>query len=228
MCGVVRWTIGPCSDLGLKCLFKSVSAIRKLYPKLHRVICYNDKNVVRKIEGISAELYEQKHTLDIEYEPKNEIWKLYPPRLYPNVHELFFDNDVVLLNKCPKIEAYIASTKHALIYEGIHGLHGKYSDKVPKGMRINSGIFGLPPNFNFAEAIKELQKEDKTRNWEHRWDDQGVIGAILGNIPHFMITQKEIPCCENNLPLNALGYHFVGLNRLKNSAWRKFIKNTLF
>lgn len=229
---LLRWTVGECSDLGIEILEESIRRIKTLYKHLDLLLCYNHDSIPDKTRHLGIKLYRQSHCQEMEYPPINEIWKLYPPRLNPGGHEIFMDNDIVLFEKCPQIDMYLESDRHALLYEGVHGLHGKYSHIVPDGLKVNSGIFGVPPGFDFSAAIKQVQEQDSARNWEQKWDDQGLVGAILSRIPFFLIEQKQIPCCEpsnrcvrthKNLHMGSIGFHFVGSNSSNsNEPWNTF------
>jgi len=227
---LLRWTVGNCSGTGMEILEESVKWVKRLYPELRLMLCYNHESVPDKVRHLGVELYRQSHSSEMEYPPKNEIWKLYPPRLNPDGHEIFMDNDVVMVRRCEEVEKYLESDSHALLYEGVYGVHGKYP-YTKDGIKVNSGIFGLPPGFDFAGAIKELQKNDRIRDWEQKWDDQGVVGSILSRMPYFFIRQAQVPCCgntlqevpqKNGLHVGEVGFHFVDSNHGNDSQWKLY------
>lgn len=230
---LLRWTAGSISILGAHILATAVKNMRKLYPEFDLVICYNNllPEVLEFIQKLEVPLFEQTHTPDMEYEPYKACWKLYPPRIRIDAHEIVMDNDVVLAKRCKEIDQFLTMDS-VLIYEGIYGCHGKY--KVPNSYKINSGIFGLPPNFDFAKKIKKIQKQDKVRAWESWFDDQGCVGACLGDYhTRLMIPQKSIPCmgsdefCKFNKQLT--GFHFCGANRLKfHEVWEEYYRSNLW
>ena len=56
---LVRWTIGPVSELGHKILKRSVENFKKIYPEFDCVVCYN--NIEKKLlDEIHVDLFEQK------------------------------------------------------------------------------------------------------------------------------------------------------------------------
>lgn len=236
---LIRWTIGPSSKDGFKCLEKSVSNIKKLYPECDFIVCHNQLSGAQKdkIANLDVDLFDQdKHQNSLNHPPQgvNVHWKLYPPRLRYNAHEICIDNDIILWKRVPEID-YFLNNNMCLIYQGKNRLYGIYDSNMPQAIRINSGIYGLPPAFDFGGKINDIQKP-----WKGRFDEQGLVATILSENPHFIIPLTSVPICEywmtsdnfkkslDSFLRNELccGLHLVGINYSKQShLYSSFIKN---
>jgi len=126
-----RWTIGGrlCND-SIEILNQSIYLISKCYPEADAIVCYNgiEKSQLQKIK---AELYEQHHVPEMEYPPKKEMWKMYPPRLRPEGHEIVLDNDVLIFSRIKEIDLFL-SGNYTLMLRGRARAYGKYDHKVPQ------------------------------------------------------------------------------------------------
>jgi hypothetical protein len=227
---LIRWTIGPVHDCGFDVLAASVQYMHKVYPEFDQVICHNQLSIhqLEKIGRLGVTLVDQsEHVEKNIYPPRGGYaveWKLYPPRIRPQSHEIFMDNDIVLCKRMKIIDEWLNASSNTLLYQGLHGFHGSYSGAIPKGVRINSGIFGLPPNFQFGEKIAE-----HIRPFSDYFDEQGLVAKILTRETHRIIPLTVVPIVENDWPLDAhdnnqdcCGYHFVGANKGEHPAFRKF------
>lgn len=232
---LIRWTIGPTHECGIACLKESVRRMRKLYPECDLVICHNQlgEDGLCAVRELGVELYDQNERTDsLPYPPLGGYyvaWKLYPPRLRGGSHEILIDNDIVLTKRVREIDEFLTADDVFLTYEGLHGLHGMYADDVPKGLRVNSGIVGLPPGFDYAGAIRQL-----ARPWQGYFDEQGLVAAVICSRPKFlMIPQPVVPIVEHDFSLEAhdanlscCGYHFVGANKHDHPPLRRFVART--
>lgn len=230
MTPIVRWTIGPVSGEGLKVLKESVRWFSGLYPDVQKVICYNnlDKRLLKF--GDDVRLFKASKTSDIEYEPKNEMWKLYPPRLEVGVHELVLDNDLIITNRFDELDDFF-NGDHTILLHGRNRFYGKYDHLVPQGCLINGGLFGMPPGFDFADKINHICQYDEDRCWKNRSDDQGVIAAALLDcrgccvIPNSVVLNYD-PFFDKGLPHEMMarksGVHFIGINRSKHPGWEYY------
>lgn len=221
---LVRWIIGPVKKQGFACLKESVKTFAKLYTNVDLMICHNQlKNQVQELEEIGVPLYSQHYTNGLV--PHGVAWKLYPPRLRPLGYEIIIDNDILIKEKIPQIEEFFSSDA-TLIYEAGRPTYGQFAKFVPKTPYVNSGIYGMPPKFNFEKKIQFYSRTIK--EWSHSckqgrytWDEQGMVAACLLNHPkHLLITLDQVTNCELDLIDNKLGIHFVGLNRYtKHKPW---------
>jgi hypothetical protein len=237
---LIRWTIGPVKEEGFSCLGKSVRNMKHLYPECDFVICYNQLTRLQheRISELGVDLLDQSKYLDsLKYHPhgKSVHWKLYPPRLNLDSHEICMDNDIILWKRVPEIDYFLSSKDTCLIYQGINRLYGSYDLNIPKLVRINSGIYGLPPNFDFRSKLKSIQKK-----WSNRFDEQGIVASILCQESYCMIPLPYVPICECWMSSNdfkktmdaflrnefCCGMHFVGINYAEqNSFYNNFIKH---
>lgn len=218
---LVRWTIGPVKKAGFACLAESVRKMQSLYPNANFVICHNGLSTDQKNDllAINIELIHQEelitniHFGDFPPTPIGVAWKLYPPRLNLEGHEIFIDNDLIINEHIDEIDRFITGDTTLLLQEKTRH-YGKFERHVPPGYSINSGLFGLPPHFNFEHYIKFY-----TSKWEENcghssktWDEQGLVAAILLGHKHIIIPDTTITNCEKQYTPGK-GLHFIGLNR---------------
>lgn len=236
-----RWTLGPVKNDGFNCLVESIKLLRNIYPEADYAVCYNQvaDDRLKILSNLDIELVNQTEFVDaFPIKPSSGYqvhWKLYPPRMRVNSHEIVLDNDVVIFDRISEINDFLERDT-VLLYQGLHGLYGCFKNLVPKGLIINSGIYGMPPNFNFIEQMKQLNMP----NWQwsdDKFEEQGLISAVLSAYhSHLMVPLTTVPIIESHFDMKAMitdrcrGYHFVGVNYLTNHAnWRTYLeKSTLF
>lgn len=215
---LIRWTIGPVQPAGFDCLRLSVRAFQKIYPSAKIVICHNGLSPSQHeaVQVIGVPLFDQK-IAKIEWreiEPIGVAWKLYPPRLDLNAHEIFIDNDLILHDRLPEIDKFLAGDL-TLLMEADARHYGAFERHVPAGYRINSGLFGVPPGFDLARYLRFYVRQWEN-NCEHQsatWDEQGFVALALLSYKQFVvIPETTVINCENRFSW-ASGVHFVGLNR---------------
>lgn len=221
---LIRYTVGDVSGVGVGLLAAAVMGVRRSYPECDVCVCHNQINPDR-LAGIDAELIDQSRfrgSLPIEPPDGHTVtWKLYPPRLRPDAHEIQMDNDVVLFGRVPEIDSFLAEPNDALLYQGLNGSHGRFGHLVKSGMRINSGIFGLPPGYPFLPDLARTLARLGVRRWENYFDEQGLVAATLLARPHFQIVPlTRVPIIEPGQTAEGYrrcrgvrGYHFAGANR---------------
>jgi len=190
------------------------------------IVCYNNikPNQLAELEQMGLQLHKQ-DPASLPLPPEGVAWKLYPPRLAPNRHELFIDNDLVIVRKTKKIDMFLASD--AVIYtRSLHAAFGCYTSKVPASFRLNTGLFGIPPGYDFQGEL--LRRLDGKKKWESYFDEQGLVASALYAQPNRIeIGLKEIAICEvDDYKKSWHGCHFVGSNRTeRNVAWDTFLKD---
>lgn len=215
---LARWIVGPVKPNGFKCLEIAIKNFNKLYPEFDLMICHNQLNInqMKELETFDIPLFEQKHENGLS--PKGVAWKLYPPRIRKETHELVMDNDLIITRKIPQIDKFLKSNC-TLVYEAGKPMYGQFHKFVPKNPFVNSGIYGMPPGFNFLNKInfyiKNITEWDNScKQGRYTWDEQGLVAASLLNHPnHLLIKLNQISNCEIDLIDNCCGMHFVGLNR---------------
>lgn len=229
---IARWTIGPVSQSGFECLKLSIASFL-LHHDAKPVVCYNCGR--EQLDGYvpsNVTLFDQTHYCETSIPPKGVAWKLYPPRLYPDDHELCIDNDIVFLAAIPEIDIFYKGDC-TLLLEGNSRHYGRFESHVPPGYRINSGVYGMPPGFNFQKYINFHVRQD----WEENaygihaasktFDEQGIVAtSLLSNDKFVIIPEESLTNCQNQLiPGKAL--HFVSLNRNKVHEPFRLFKSTL-
>lgn len=224
---LARWTIGNTTKDGYNCLLLSIESFLKFYDT-DVVILYNcDKKLLPK-DLKKYNLIDQQNHLQIGPTPKGVAWKLYPPRIDQTRHEISIDNDIILENKIEEIESFFNSDV-TLLLEDKGRTYGRFNLHVPPNFHINSGIYGMPPNFDLASFVKFYAGSEWEKNalYEHdkneTFDEQGLIALALLSYKHYIIIpNKKITHCEYALK-KGQGYHFIGLNRTKfHSSFRLY------
>ena len=215
---LIRWTIGSCEDLGYDVLKHSVNLMRRMYEdRVDYIVSYNRPVQMDKLYELDIELYEQdKDCLPIV--AKDVAWKLYPPRLRPESHELHIDNDLVLFNKLPEIEEFFKQEDLFLYSEGMYGLYGNFRNMVPENFILNSGFIGLPPGIDYEYEVLRFLPD----YWDDRFDEQGLVATIISRQKNLKIGLEKISICEDSFIEASHGYHFVKCNRGMSKALQKF------
>lgn len=216
---LVKWTIGPTNPQGYESLEFSISSFQKFYDA-EIIICHNcpAANLPSVIKNF--ELIDQRKLSLSGPKPIGVAWKLYPPRIDINRHELSVDNDLILNQKIDEIENFFTSDS-TLLLEDNSRTYGRFESHVPLGFQINSGLYGMPPGFDLEPYIKFYAGKEWQKNAfaqydsSETFDEQGLIAlALLNYTRYVIISNKSITNCENQLNIGQ-GCHFIGLNRNK-------------
>lgn len=225
---LVRYTIGGHIEKpGKEIFFYSLKRMKKIIgDRADIVLCWNniDPSILNDDGIVNIEKVDQQKFINsLSYQPKGVAWKLYPPRLRPNSHEIFIDNDFVIEKLPEEIEIFLARKDHFFCVEGLYtNTHGRFSD-WPEGSTFNSGLFGIPPNFDFrAEISKKTQ--DKI-GWTDRFDEQGLVGEILFRQNLIKISREKIEIYaqgKSEIKKDLCGYHFAQSNYKENTFWNQY------
>jgi hypothetical protein len=217
---LARWTVGPPrSRFDDAILRRSVINFRRFYGDVFDcLLCLNGRDA-RGLDGLGAEVILQKSVAGCP-EPKGVAWKLYPPRIRPDSHELFIDHDVVLVDRIEKLDSFL-SRRDAFLYSqaySLEGCYGSFRNLVPEGFRLNSGFFGLPPGFRFDLS--------SVREWFDYFDEQGFVASSLcGQDSLIMVPLEDIHICMGDeRPRAPKAYHFVHGDR--DESWSRFVRST--
>jgi hypothetical protein len=230
---LIRWTMGNVSEAGWECLSESTRLLPQIYPEFDYVICYNSmeqkslsktKDGLKRLKSFGIDLYEQKeedlkipHKFNKAKKVNNHCWKLCPTRLRPDGHELWIDNDIVIMDRIPEVDDWL--TKDVPIISTSYGQE-QYGRFRPMNNNCCAGFFGLPPNFDFQTKLLE-----SCNGPLDGFDEQGLVVSI--------VTREEgwIPIHTWNLnqtgwfarfTMECPGYHFIRLNTGTNSAWEHY------
>lgn len=219
-----RWTVGPTHSRGLDILRQSVKNFRMLYPEFDLKICYNQ---IDKIDmDMDIELYHQSG-IELDISPiygdawNGPCWKLYPPRMRIESHELVIDNDLVIYKRIPEIDLFLQSNNRALILEARYRNYGQFGHLVGD-LKLNSGLYGMPPYYDLEHQIQQMDID----KWAIRGDDQGLLAANLQNVdPIIITTQRIMPLDDkHDLLISGIGgAHFIHANTaIKHKAWELY------
>jgi hypothetical protein len=217
---LVRWTAGPVrSRFDDAILRRSVGRFVSLYgDALDYVVCINGRER-EEFESLGIKILRQSG-LELNPKPKGVAWKLYPPRIRMESHEIFIDHDLVLAERLAGLDLFLESADAFLHTQSPPGVrnYGRFDDLVPDGFRLNSGLFGLPPNFQF-----DMRPVGK---WSEYFDEQGFVASVIcrqSNVIQIGIDEVWI-CDSDETPRNAKAYHFVHDRR--DESWIRFLKMT--
>jgi hypothetical protein len=233
---IIRWTIGNANlNSSYEILTESIKSIIKLYSNNFKYfVCYNEvkidkiNKIKKKFENVNFLEQNWRNCPINIYEPKiienktkqklnGSFWKICPPRLSTNNHEIFLDNDLIFLRKPKIINEFLNLNNKNLIIQDSKIYLGKFEKLIKNEKQgYNSGVFGLHPGYNFEKEIinnidiLDLSKE-KNLSYE---EEQGLLMYTL--------------CCTN--PLIGASDHFVGIHAEKvylNSISDKFFEYKL-
>jgi hypothetical protein len=224
---IIRWAVGEVSDQGFACLRHSVRRIVDMYGSkdFEYFVCHNGSS--RDKIGIRQKnvgLLDQDQFVDsLPIRPSNKFgvcWKLYPPRLDPSRLEIFIDNDIVLHKKID-FDRYEDA---CFISEAVKRSYGSFDKLIEGSVAMNSGIFGLPPGFDFGLALS-----DAIAKFDVKWDDsyfeeQGLVAYVISNETHAVLSKNDIGITWNNPScfMGEYGTHFIGLNSGATYYWKKY------
>jgi hypothetical protein len=266
-----RWTVGDCTNDGLECLDISIRTAKRCYGSMFDwIVCSNAKSCLKVIESICLKnkvdiFYQNWESLplpifavpsvfDANAEPgepngrQGSFWKICPPRIDISQHEIVVDNDIVFRRPFRQIHEFLNSNRPLVVTEKVF-CHGKfYGCDLP----INSGIYGLPPHFDFACAIKKKWLDSGGPRGLLFRDEQGLIASVLAaqnpivvnDVIHILPEGKPFDATykkvfENGVPAKLIDkmffckfqlsnqdycYHLLSLNRVANT-WFQKIKN---
>lgn len=229
-----RWTIGDVSDVGWEILAESIWQARKVYSEFDFVICHNnlDEHKIQRLLKFGIPLFDQdKAVTSYVYEDQYKYgtdysWKLVPPRLRADSHELWVDNDLVIRDRIPALDDWLHSDS-AIISASRDGIprYGRYTELIDRSISCCAGFFGLPPNFNFEGKISELCDSPLVE-----YDEQGLVTKIVTDSPGWI----EVPFGDllmlgfwntDRMRFRSClpeGIHFVGSNRAK-GEWKPWL-----
>ena len=229
---IFRFAIGDLNRLATRCLIKSIKQIKTLYDA-EIYVCYNGKPPFH-LNHLPIRIIDQTDYVGQLPVPVGVSWKLYPPRLVIEQHEIFIDNDLIINEKIPEIDQFLQTNDRCLLLEEDTRTYGRFSKHVPASIYANSGLFGVPPYFDFEKHVKNhiIGKDwEKNAHGEYEesgtFDEQGLVALILGSQKHILINKKTINNCER-IYVPAKGNHFIGLNRKNFEPFKSFSLKQLF
>lgn len=216
---LARWIIGNVHPVGFDILEEAVKRFRGVYQqRFDLLISYNslsDEQIGRVNElGVPTA---QQGSFGVPKPGKLPAWKLYPPRLRPAAHELIMDNDLIVCQPCPQIEEFLAESDRFISTVAIHRAYGAFDSLVPE-IKLNSGLVGLPPNYDYESDLLRICTQTGFSGWETHFDEQGLVAACLATKKLSLIPFSIR--CDDLLMTGAYGYHFIGGNKGDRSFYR--------
>ena len=223
----VRWTIGDVSDYGFETLGLSIRGARAIFgPAAEYVVCVNSVPLLRARE-LTGDVPSEVQWLDVtgaldpliashidEGMAEGVGWKFAPLQIAPDRYELALDNDCVLWRAPAAIREWLDSDDAAcVIAEDVRPAFGRYTALLGEHGR-NSGIRGLPPQFDLRGALTALLDGVML---ECELDEQGLqVAAVSCGKTPLVVRVAEVAICSPFPPhlqdIGTCGVHFVGLN----------------
>jgi len=222
---LLRWTIGPVSEIGFEILSHSIELFKSFRNNFDLLVCHNqlDKKRLAKLKEMDVPLFcQDDYKYNLFFKPEGCGWKLYPPRLRLDAHEIIIDNDLILFND-EFLKKFI-NEDCLLITESNGRRLGNFDSFVPDGVKINSGLIGLPPGFDFEKEIQEMQIISGRQRFEGFFDEQGLVAAVVSKYRYTLINLDEIWVCADQFKLAPVGIHFVRANQGYTDPWNEYRK----
>jgi hypothetical protein len=249
-----RWTVGNCTQQGLEILEESVFRTMRALGEgnwdwmiCHNGLCPMKQNFLRHIvQGKPIAIHEQSWSNcpidDDAWSPIREdgsieldgnrcggtLWKVCPGRMRINAHEVIMDNDLVIMKNIPQLDAFLKSNRTLILEEPIR-FYGRYEVLIPLEDRINSGLMGCPPGFDFGARIRKAWEDSGKHTRITQGDEQGLLMYVLQDYPNLRIKKEEVrELMAGDMPSmvsdpNAFAFHFVQANRSNNHrCWLKY------
>lgn len=258
-----RWTCGSCLPQGFEILAESVKRTTESLgvDRFDWMICYNgidvkELDIVKeKNQNIPLVYVEQDWSNtpildDVSWaSPKKNgriewngnhcggtMWKVSPPRMRMESHEIVMDNDIIILKNIPQINYFLKSTNMALILEEPIRFYGRYNSILPENPFLNSGLMGFPPGYDFKSEIIRVWEENGSYKKLSQADEQGLLTYTLNLLPNIRIKKeqvKEVLARDLNVKITGdeIAVHFTQANRIaKHIAWNQYksIKGLFF
>jgi len=222
-----RWVIGPTHSRGLDMLRLSIQQMHKLYPQFDLEVCFNQipgHIIWDKVGDLPVTFHKQKGD-ELGIQPthnnvkKGVNWKLYPARRRIHTHEIIMDNDLILFNKVLEIDKFLDSNR-SIILQAYNRNYGQFDDHVRPDLSVNTGMYGMPPKYNFGSKINELLKN---RTWQDRGDEQGIVATCLQDLDPIVVSYNVIAPMDNYAKFRyAKGVHFIHGNAAEfHKAWKQ-------
>lgn len=233
---IIRWVVGDCHKLGYQVLYESIIKFKNIYKNnFLYCLCYNvnkiNKELKKSLDIVDKTINQKKFKETLTYDPcvlNGPHWKLYPPRAFPDRHEIIIDNDIIIYKKLKEIDEFLFNKNLFITTEAVERSYGsQFGDIVRKNFNINSGLVGLPPFFNYKKEIEDILKKG-SGIWKNHFDEQTIVASILQKNNTKIIPFNTISsCCSiTGLSVGKKGTHFLGVNNGYDKYWKQFkIKN---
>lgn len=194
-------------------------------------VCHNglSRQELNFIGDLDVEFVNQEnHVSHFKIPPADTAWKFYPPRLTPENHEVFLDNDLLIYSKFTEFSEFVSREDSAIVSSAHRPFFGTFRPKVE--IPINTGFFGTPPRFDFSSKIEGVI--ESSSGWHDHSDDQGVFCKAVDDLRLIVVPLDVIWVCNPNVDFaeygeGSAGTHFAGSNYGKTSYLASFLKRTI-
>jgi hypothetical protein len=242
---VIRWTVGGSNSNGYKILSNSIRNIINLYSdRFEYFVCYNDvdinkiKELEKKFNNVifieqswrdcPIKIKKPKSTNKHKQKINGSFWKICPPRMSPNTHEIILDNDLIFLKKPKILEKFLSSNRNFIIKDSkiyLGSFHDPIYKKNKKG--YNSGVIGLAPGYDFSSEIQNNYKlfyKNKLKSFELGQYDYGLDYGEEQGLLMYTLLQTD-PLIGNSEDFAGIHSNKIYLNCLPNKEifklWKK-------
>lgn len=250
-----RFTVGNCLQQGLDILAESIQRTTRALglDEWDWAVCYNGINrdelqfLQKAVAGKPIQLIPQHWatcpiTDDCQTPRRKDgsfewngarcggtLWKVCPPRLRMETHEVVMDNDVVLLRKFPQFDEFLGRSDRVLLLEEPIRFYGRYDCLFPPADPcLNSGLMGFPPGYDFGtEIFKVWERYGRYTNLTQA-DEQGLLTYTLAQSPNVRVSKEQVVEVLHRDYKTALtgreyAIHFTQANRMPNHhPWQKY------
>ena len=246
---LIRITLGRTSKDGYEITYYNFKSLVKCYgtEKFDYCLCHNNINdkrlslIEKRFQNVKSPIrfYKQNNAdLPLPIRFSNNIdatvhhnisagsfWKICPPRLRDDSHEIIIDNDIVFLRALPEIEKFLNSNLPMTLEDSsIHMGFYEHTRDFNKELTLNSGVIGLPPKYNFEKKILNLWNLTKPNRGLNGGDEQGLLTSILSKGDHILIPRSHIIGLHpEKIHVNAFSSGTPTYQILKRNTERDFI-----
>lgn len=225
----LRWTVGDVSPEGFEALRLAVwGAFRVFGAGASYAVCVNSISVEearRRAGELPPSCVWHEVTLEVPPFLRDHLddtmaegvaWKFAPLRMFPDRHELSFDNDCILWSMPDAIGRWLEGDHGAcLLAEDVRACFGQFAPDCGSAP-LNAGIRGFPPGFDVADALASVLRARPVK-LASELDEQGLqVAALSRRTAPVVVPLRDVTICSPfppHLPhLGLCGAHFCGLN----------------
>lgn len=211
---LLRWVIGGTIRQGIHILKESINRTVKVFGgRFDYMVCYNnmavdDLNFITRVfpfvtlhrqDWMDCPISDHMTTTrqndgsvrtDV-YSCGGSLWKLCPPRMRMDTHEIVMDNDIVFFRAMSQVEEFLSSSRPMLLKEHTRWF-GIYDKLFAPGERFNSGFVGLPPGFDYQAKLRQAWKATGSACNLSYADEQGLITYVLRQENPIMVEIEDV------------------------------------
>lgn len=236
-----RWTFGNTTSAGLQTLARSVHLAKEAFREypVSFAICYNNLSelMLSKLGKFGVPLIPQEpHRLFRTHMEKGEdqvnlhktggsLWKLCPPRLAPDQHEIVCDNDV-LIHSIDQIRPFLEGDCTMYCRTGVR-YFGTYSHLISEGA-FNSGLIGMPPGFDFSNELVDIIYDNPICKFTYAEEQAMVIASLMKYPRNLVLEVKDMYRMNTELDGGDDIIHFIGVNREeRHLGWETYLSRSM-